>query len=58
MEVKVDDLNVNCLLYTDDTVLIASSEHELQTLVTTLKEWYETDGLNLNTNKPIVLIFE
>ena len=37
MGVKVGDLNVNCLLYADDAVLIVSSECELQALVTTLK---------------------
>ena len=57
MEVKVGDLNVNCLLYADDIVLIASSECELQTLVTTLKEGCENNGLSLNVNKTKVLIF-
>ena len=51
LRVKVGDLNVNCPLYADDEVLIASSECELQALVTTLKE-------DLNANKTKVLIFE
>ena len=38
MGVKVDDLSVNCLLYADDAVLIASSECELHVLITTLRE--------------------
>ena len=54
--VKVGDLNVNCLLYADDAVLIASSECELQALVTTLKEGCEYNDLNANKRK--VLIFE
>ena len=58
MGVKVGDLNVNCLLYADDAVLIASSECELQALVTTLKEGCEYNGLSLNVNKTKVLIFE
>ena len=58
MGVKVGDLNVNCLLYADDAVFIASSECELQALVTTLKEGCEYNGLSLNTNKTKVLIFE
>ena len=41
MGVKVGDLNVNCLLYADEVVFIASSECELQALITTLKERYE-----------------
>ena len=57
MGVKVGDLNVNCLLYADDAVLIASSECELQVLVSTLKEVYE-NNLSLNTKKTKVLVFE
>ena len=51
MGVKVGDLNVNCLLYADDTVLIASSECKLQALVTTLKEGCENNGLILSASK-------
>ena len=49
---------MNCLLYADDAVLIASSECELRALVTTLKEGCEYNGLSLNVNKTKVLIFE
>ena len=58
MRVKVDDLNVNCLLYADDAVLIASSECELQALVTSLKEGCECNDLSLNVNKTKALVFE
>ena len=58
MGVKVADLNVNCLLYADDAVLIALSECELQALVTTLKEGCENNDLSLNKNKTKVLVFE
>ena len=58
MGVKVGNLNVNCLLYADDAVLIASSEYKLQALVTTLKEGCEHNGISLNVNKIKVLIFE
>ena len=51
------DLNVNCLLYADDAVLIASSECELRALVTTLKEGCENNGLSLHANKTKVLKF-
>ena len=51
MGVKVGDLNVNCLLYADDAVLIASFEFEMQALVSTLKEGCENNGLSLNTKK-------
>ena len=55
---NVGDLNVNCLLYADVAVLIASSECELQALVTTLKEGCEYNCLSLNANKTKVLIFK
>ena len=58
MGVKVGDLNVNYLLYADDALLIASSECELQALVTTLKEGCENNRLRLNTNKTKGLVFE
>ena len=58
MGVKVGDLSVNCLLYADDAVLIASSEYEWQALVTTLKKGCESNGLSLNASKIKVLIFE
>ena len=58
MGVKVGDLNANCLLYADDAELIASSECELQALVTTLKDGCEYNDLSLNMNRTRVLIFE
>ena len=58
MGVKVDDLNVNCLLYANNAVLIASSECELQALVTSLKEGCECNGRSLNVNKTKALVFK
>ena len=57
MGVKVGDLNMNCMQYADAAVLIASSECELQALVTTLKEECANNGLSLNVNKTKVLLF-
>ena len=56
--VKVDDLNVNCLLYADDAVLIAWSECELQALVTTLEEECNYNGLSLDASKTMAIQFE
>ena len=56
--VKLGDLNINCLLYADDAVLLASSESELQTLVTSMKDECEVKGLRLNVEKTKVLVFE
>ena len=50
-------MRVNCLLYADDAVLLASSECELQ-LVTTLKEGCENNGLSLNSSNTKVLVCE
>ena len=51
MGVKVGALSVNCLLYADNAVLIASSECKLQELGSTLKEGCENNGLSLNARK-------
>ena len=59
--VKLGDLNINCLLYAGDAVhcyTIASSESELQTLVTSMKDECEVKGLRLNVEKTKVLVFE
>ena len=58
MKMKVGDLNVNCLLYADDAVPIASSECDLKALVTTLKGGCENNNLSLNENITKVLVFE
>ena len=55
---KLGDLNFNCLLYADDAVLISSSESELQTLVTSMKDECQVIGLCLNVEKTKILIFE
>ena len=58
MRVKVGNMDVNYLLYADDAEFIATSECELQTLVTTLKEDCESNGLSLNENNTKVLVLE
>ena len=49
--VKEVDININCLLYADDAVLVVSTERELQASVTTLKEECENNGLGVNESK-------
>ena len=53
---KVENLNVTCLLSANDAVLIAPSESELQTLIPTLIEGCENNVLSLNTRKAKALI--
>lgn len=47
MAVKIGDLNVNWMLYSDDEVLNTSSEFKSKALVTLLKKECE-NGLSLN----------
>lgn len=49
--VKINGTVVNNLRYADDTVLIASSEHDLQTIVNKVNECSERAGLSMNISK-------
>ena len=40
--------NINDLIYTDDTILMAESEEELKSLLMRMKEESENVGLKLN----------
>ena len=59
---KIGDLSCKLpavqMLHEGDAVLIASSECELQALVSTLKEECENNGPRLNASKIKVLVFE
>ena len=49
--IKVAGRNINSLLYTDDTTLMAESEEELKTLLMKVKQESEKAGLKLNIQK-------
>ena len=49
--IKIAWRNINNLLYTDDTTLIAESEEELKSLLMKVKEESEKAGLKLNIQK-------
>ena len=46
--IKIAGRNINNLIYTDDTTLMAESEEELKSLMMKVKEESEKVGLNLN----------
>jgi hypothetical protein len=51
------ELLLKCLLYADDQVLIASSEKELQEMVTCMNDSLKCKGMNVKVNKTM-MVFE
>ena len=49
--IKIARRNINNLIYTDDTTLVAESEEELKSLLMKVKEESEKVGLKLNIQK-------
>ena len=49
--IKISRRNINNLIYTDDTTLMAESEEELKSLLMKVKEESEKVGLKLNIQK-------
>lgn len=54
--VKINGKVVNNLRYADDTVLIAASEQDLQTIVDKVNECSEKAGLSMNISKTIFMV--
>ena len=46
--IKIARRNINILRYADDTILMAESEEELESLLMRVKEGSEKTGLKLN----------
>ena len=53
--IKIAGRNINNLLYTDDTTLMAESEEELKSLLMKVKEESEKVGLRLNIQKTKIM---
>ena len=53
--IKTSGRNINNLRYADDTTLMAKSEEELKSLLTTEKEQNEKVGLKLNIQKTKIM---
>ena len=49
--IKIAGININNLIYADDTTLMAESEEELKSLLMKVKEKSEKVGLKLNIQK-------
>ena len=49
--IKLDGININNLIYADDTTLMAESEEELKSLLMKMNEESENSGLKLNIHK-------
>ena len=55
--IKIAGRNINNLRYADDTILMAESEGELQSLLMKVKEESEKVGLKLNIQKTKIMAF-
>ena len=53
--IKTAGRNINSLIYTDDTTLMAESEEELKTLLLKVKKESEKVGLKLNIQKTKIM---
>ena len=53
--IKIARRNINNLIYTDDTTLVAESEEELQSFLMKVKEKNEKAGLELNFQKTKIM---
>ena len=53
--IKTARRNINNLRYADDTILMAESEEELKSLLTSVKEESEKVGLKLNVQKTKIM---
>lgn len=54
--VNIGGRNINNLRYADDTVLITNNQEDLQSLVNTVKENSEINGLEMNVKKTKVMV--
>ena len=55
--IKIAGRNTNNLRYTDDTILMAESEEELQSLLMKVKKESEKPGLKLNVQKANIMAY-
>ena len=54
--VNIGGRNINNLRYADDTALLSDNSHNLQQLVTAVKEGSEAKGLNMNVHKTKTMV--
>ena len=54
--VRLDNTNLNCLLYADDLVLLSESQKGLQSCLTKLERYTNRWKLNINKKKTKILV--
>ena len=57
MPVKINDIELNCLLWADDLLLISESAEGLQNCINKMSTFYENLDLKVNIKKTKVIIF-
>ena len=55
--VKLNDLDLNCLLWADDLVIFSETAEGLQNSISKTEEFYQSLGLKINTKKTKIMIF-
>ena len=55
--VLIEDVNINCLLYADDLLIISESEEGLQNCISILEQYCNRWKLEVNLDKTKVIIF-
>ena len=53
--IKIAESNINHLIYSNDTTLMAESEEELKSLLMKVKEKSEKFGIKLNIQKSMIM---
>ena len=56
MEFNIGSININNILYADDTILIADSEAKLQNLLNAVVMESEQNGLSINWQKLVCMV--
>lgn len=56
--IDMNGLNIKCLLYADDQVILASSAEELQLTITRMNRDFESKGMRINASKTKVMVFD
>jgi hypothetical protein len=55
--VQLHNKQINCLLYADDVVLLSETKDGLQNCITSLKNFCDNIGMEININKSKIMIF-
>ena len=56
--IKINEVTITNIIYADDTIIIAETEHDLQVMISRLNETYKIYGVELNAKKTKVMVIE